>query len=62
MSGERKHRLVRLPASVDKALERAAAREMRSVNAQISMILRDAMTKSGDLKDPADDLNDEGDA
>lgn len=54
MAGERKPRLLRLAPELDKALERAAAREMRSVNAQINVLLRQALTKSGDLKDPAE--------
>lgn len=59
MAAERKQRPLRLPSTLDKALERAAARELRSVNFIIERILRDAMTKSGDLRDPAEQSDDE---
>ena len=54
MAKERKARLIRMTPELDKALEKAAARDMRSVNMMIERILRQAMYKSGDLKDPAD--------
>jgi len=54
MAGERKNRPLRLDPALDAALEKAARRDMRSVNAQITMILRRAMIQSGDLRDPAD--------
>lgn len=53
MAGERKSRLLRIPPELDKALERAAARDMRPLSVLIERLLRDAMTKSGDLRDPA---------
>jgi len=59
MAGERKNRPLRLDPALDAALEKAARRSMRSVNAEITMILRRAMIKSGDLRDPADDEGDE---
>lgn len=54
MAGDRKSRPLRLDPALDAALEKAARRDMRSVNAQITMILRRAMIASGDLRDPAE--------
>jgi hypothetical protein len=58
VAGERKPRLVRLDPTLDKALEKAALREMKSVNALIATILRREMTRTGDLRDPAEDKDD----
>ncbi len=45
--GERKAILVRLDPAVHEALARWAADDMRSVNAQIELLLRDALRKAG---------------
>jgi hypothetical protein len=54
MAGDRKSRLLRIPPELDKALERAAAKDMRPVSVLIERILRQAMIRSGDLRDPAE--------
>jgi hypothetical protein len=53
MAGERKPRLIRISPALDKALEKAAARDLRSVNFLIERILARAMAASGDLRDPS---------
>ncbi len=47
---ERKPFLVRLPPEVLTAVERWAADELRSTNAQIEFLLRRALAESGRLK------------
>jgi hypothetical protein len=47
---ERKSFLLRVDPSVYEALERWAADELRSVNAQIEFVLRRALLESGRLK------------
>lgn len=54
MAGERKNRPLRLDPALDAALEKAARMNLRSVNAEITVILRRAMIEAGILKDPAD--------
>jgi len=49
MTGERKQLLLRLDPAVHDAIARWAAGELRSVNAQIEMLLRDALKKAGRL-------------
>lgn len=44
---QRKSVLLRLDPAVHEALQRWAADELRSVNAQIEMVLRDALRKAG---------------
>jgi hypothetical protein len=44
---ERKAVLVRLDPAVHAALQRWAADELRSVNAQVEMVLRDALRAAG---------------
>jgi len=44
---ERKHFLLRLPPELHEALERWAADELRSVNAQIEYVLADAVRRAG---------------
>lgn len=46
---------LRINAAVLDAVQRWADDELRSVNAQIEYILRDALRKSGRLKTPPDD-------
>lgn len=53
MAGERKNRPLRLDPALDAALEKAARMNLRSVNAEITVILRRAMIEAGILKDPA---------
>lgn len=45
--GERKAVLLRLDPAVHDALARWAADDLRSVNAQIEVVLRDALKKAG---------------
>ena len=45
--GERKAVLVRLDPAVHAALQRWAADELRSVNAQMEVVLRDALRRAG---------------
>jgi hypothetical protein len=46
---------LRISAAVLDAVQRWADDELRSVNAQIEYVLRDALRKSGRLKSPPDD-------
>lgn len=48
---ERKAFLLRLDPAIWAELERLAQRELRSVNAQIEFLLRDALAKRGRRKD-----------
>lgn len=55
MPGPRKHYPLRIDPAVHAALERWAADELRSVNAQIEFMLRRALREAGRLGlDPAD--------
>ncbi|HEX5406546.1 MAG TPA: hypothetical protein VFX16_30100 [Pseudonocardiaceae bacterium] len=47
MAGTRKGILLRLDPAVHDALSRWASDELRSTNAQIEFLLRDALTKAG---------------
>lgn len=51
MARERKSYPLRLDPAVHAAIERWAADELRSVNAQIEYILRRAVTEAGRLKE-----------
>lgn len=53
MAGERKSRPMRIDPELDAALEKAARRNLRSVNAEVTQILRRAMIEGGFLRDPA---------
>jgi hypothetical protein len=46
---------LRINAAVLDAVQRWADDELRSVNAQIEYVLRDALRKSGRMKTPPDD-------
>ena len=46
---------LRINAAVLDAVQRWADDELRSVNAQIEYVLRDALRKSGRMKEPPDD-------
>lgn len=48
--GERKPFLIRVEPKLLEALERWSEDELRSLNAQIEFLLRDALVKSGRLK------------
>ncbi|HVJ73577.1 MAG TPA: hypothetical protein VNB03_06080 [Casimicrobiaceae bacterium] len=50
---ERKAFLLRLDPAVWSELERLAQKELRSVNAQIEFLLRDALAKRGIVPKPA---------
>ena len=50
---ERKAFLLRVPADLWKDLEKWAADDLRSINAQIEFLLRDALRKAGRLKTPS---------
>jgi hypothetical protein len=50
MPAEKKAYPLRISASVLEAMQRWADDELRSVNAQIEYVLRDALRKSGRLK------------
>jgi hypothetical protein len=47
MTGERKQLLLRIDPAVHEALARWADDELRSVNAQIEMVLRQALVEAG---------------
>ncbi|GAB3394332.1 hypothetical protein GCM10027568_24770 [Humibacter soli] len=49
MNAERKQVLLRLDPAVHDAISRWAAGELRSVNSQIEILLRDALKKAGRL-------------
>jgi hypothetical protein len=49
MTGERKQVLLRLDPAVHDSIARWAAGELRSVNAQIEILLRDALARAGRL-------------
>lgn len=51
MARERKSYPLRLDPAVHAAIERWAADELRSVNAQIEYLLRRAVTEAGRLKE-----------
>jgi len=46
--------LIRVKPEVLDAVERLAADEMRSVNAQLEMLIREGLKKRGRLKDPGE--------
>ena len=52
---EKKKFLLRIDDGLYEALERWAADEFRSVNAQIEFLLRDAVKKAGRIKHEAED-------
>ncbi len=55
---EKKKFLLRLDENVHAALEKWAADELRSINAQIEFLLKDAVRKAGRLKsENADSTN-----
>ncbi len=58
MAPPRKNYPLRLDPEVHAALERWAADELRSVNAQIQFLLRDALKRAGRLPEPEDQATD----
>lgn len=57
---EKKAYPLRISAPVLEAVQRWADDELRSVNAQIEYLLRDALRKAGRLKDPGAGEEDPG--
>jgi hypothetical protein len=57
---EKKAYPLRINADVMSAVQRWADDELRSLNAQIEYLLRDALRKSGRLKAPIDEGDDNG--
>lgn len=57
---EKKKFLLRLDADVYIALEKWAADELRSANAQIEFLLKESVKKAGRLKDIQQQQNDHG--
>jgi len=55
VAGPRKSYPLRIDPEVHAALERWAADELRSVNAQIEFALRDALRRVGRLPEPGSD-------
>ncbi len=56
-SPDKKAYPLRLPPAVLKAVERLAVAELRSTNAQLEMLLREALTKRGiRLMPPGEDV------
>ena len=60
MASERKPFLLRMDPSVHEALERWARDDLRSLNAQIEYVLRDALRKAGRLTRATPDGRNEG--
>jgi len=60
---ERRRYLLRLDAGVHAAIEKWAADDLRSVNAQIEYLLKDALRRAGRLREQraADPADPEGD-
>jgi hypothetical protein len=53
VAGAKKAYPLRISATVLKAMQRWSEDELRSLNAQIEYVLRDALHKAGRLKPPA---------
>lgn len=60
LMSEKKKFLLRLDADVYIALEKWAADELRSANAQIEFLLKESVKKAGRLKDIQQQQNDHG--
>jgi hypothetical protein len=56
---EKKAYPLRISAPVLEAIQRWADDELRSLNAQIEYVLRDALRRNGRLKNPEDEPKDE---
>lgn len=57
---KRKSFPLRISADILDAMQRWSDEELRSLNAQIEYVLRDALRKQGRLKAPKDRTEDEG--
>ena len=56
---EKKKFLLRLDAELYDALEKWAADEMRSINAQMEYVLKEAVRKAGRLREGREDRNED---
>lgn len=56
----RKSFALRIDAKTFDAMQRWSKDELRSLNAQIEFVLRDALRKSGRMKRPDDEVNGKG--
>jgi len=56
---EKKKFLLRIDDKLYAALEKWAADELRSINAQIEFVLKDAVKKAGRLKDASEENKEE---
>ena len=54
---EKKKFLLRIDESLYNAFEKWAADELRSINGQIEYVLKDALRKSGRLKEPGPNID-----
>ncbi|MEW6651857.1 MAG: hypothetical protein AB1394_00160 [Bacteroidota bacterium] len=57
---EKKKFLLRIDDKLYSSLEKWAADELRSINAQIEFLLKDTLKKAGRLKDAKEEINEEG--
>ena len=62
MAEEKKAYPLRISATVLEAMQRWSDDELRSVNAQIEYVLRDALRKAGRLRSPPGKSRSEGEA
>ncbi len=62
MAAEKKAYPLRISAIVLDAMQRWADDDLRSLNAQIEYVLREALRKSGRLKPPSQDISIEDDS
>ena len=62
MAGDKKPFPLRIGAEVLDAMSRWAEDDLRSVNAQIEFVLRDALRRAGRLKKPESDSDETGGA
>ena len=58
MAAEKKAYPLRISAAVLEAMQKWSEDELRSVNAQIEYVLRDALRRAGRLKAPSEDSDD----
>jgi hypothetical protein len=59
---EKKRFLLRIDPEVHRALEKWAADDLRSVNAQIEFLLKEALARAGRVRDTSRDEEEPGDA
>jgi hypothetical protein len=58
VAAEKKAYPLRISAAVLEAMQKWSEDELRSVNAQIEYVLRDALRRAGRLKAPSEDSDD----